>query len=315
VKVDILILNHNGRELLEECLPSICKASAASIYRPKILVVDNVSSDGSHEFIEKNYPDICFKKMKENKVLSSFNEVAQESDADIIILLNNDIKVDENFIDPLVSVFAKDQKSFMASFKTYNFDKTGLDCIWFVPRFRHGVFTAISAHKVGKEDKPGICYTFQSGMAAFNRKKFLEVGGFDDIYLPGRIEDSDLHFRAWKRGYRCYYQPESIVYHKASVSFKKVFNEKEMLALSHRNVFVFTWKNIRDPFLLFKHFVFLIPRFAYAIITFKTEIITGFFRALSMLSQVLRKRKEAKKHNFISDTKLFKLFDGKVIAF
>lgn len=312
-KIGIYILNYNGRDLLKECLPSIIKASEKSIYKPAITVVDNRSVDDSKGLVRELFPKVLFLEMKENRVLSSFNEAVAASDADVVLLLNNDIRVDENCIDPLMDIFDKYDSAFMAAPKFYNYSGDELDCIWFIPKFTRGVFSAASAHLSGMKDSPDVCYTFQCGMAAFDKKKFLELGGFDDLYLPGRIEDCDLCFRAWKRGLRSYYQPRSVMFHKATVSFKKAFKEKELLALSHRNIYIFTWKNITDPKFLLIHFTFLIPRLLYGIVSFKTEIAVGFFRALRLMPRILKKRGAEKKFFTISDGKIFGLFNGESV--
>ncbi|MDD5194091.1 MAG: glycosyltransferase family 2 protein [Candidatus Omnitrophica bacterium] len=310
MKVEIFILNYNGRELLSECLPSIRDASCRSKYKPRVIVVDNQSNDGSYEFVSDNFADIDFKKMKQNRVLCSFNDVLAESDADIAFLLNNDITVKQEFIDPIIDIFEKDPKTFMVAPKFYKRDEKELECIWFVPHFRAGVFNAFSAHKIGFSDDNNVCYTFQCGIAAFDRKKFLQLSGYDDIYLPGRLEDSDICFRAWKKGYKCYYQPKSIGFHKEMASFKKRFSMKEILTLSHRNTYIFMWKNITDPAILAKHFLLLIPRFGYALLTFKIEIIAGFFQALGKIRLILQKRKTARKNFLLKDREVFALFTG-----
>lgn len=314
MKVEIFILNYNGKDLLEECLPSILAAAKRSVYKPSVTIVDNMSKDGSKEMVNDLFSDVRFMQMKENRVLSSFNDAAGSSEADIVFLLNNDIKVGEECIDSLVEVFNKYDNVFMASPKFYNYTGDTLECIWFLPQIKKGVFNGGSAHLAGKEESKDVCYTFQCGMAAFDRIKFLELGGFDEIYLPGRVEDSDLCFRAWKRGYKCYYQPKSIMYHKGTASFKKAFKEKQMLSLSHRNIYVFTWKNITDPILLFKHFIFLVPRLFYGLFSFKTEIPAGFFKAIPLIPNIIKKRKLEKKYFVIPDRKLFKLFTGKPVS-
>ncbi|MFH0732447.1 MAG: glycosyltransferase family 2 protein [Candidatus Omnitrophota bacterium] len=315
MKVELYTLNYNGKELLSECLLSLCEASQKSIYKPKVFVVDNKSSDGSREFVRDNFPGAFFREMKENRVLFSFNDIAGESDADILFFLNNDIKADKNFVDPVVETFIKNPQAFMVSPKFYKFNSKELECIWFKPQFKLGVFRALSAHKLGETQQDEPCYTFQSGMAAYNRRKFLELGGFDDIYSPGRIEESDLCFRAWKKGYKCYYQPKSVIFHKETISFNKAFDKRELLSLSHRNVYIFTWKNITSPVLLFKHFLFLIPRFLYAVLTFKFEIIQGFLRALLLLPRILDRRRKAKAFFLIPDNVVFNLFTGKAAGF
>lgn len=124
LKVNIIILNYNGRELLQECLPSIIKATKLSKNLRKITVIDNLSTDNSVEYLKETFPDVNVIVAKENKVLCSYNEIIKEISDDIVILLNNDIKVDGGFIDPLVEVFARHNDAFMAVPRSYLFDGT-----------------------------------------------------------------------------------------------------------------------------------------------------------------------------------------------
>ncbi len=119
--VNIIILNYNGKNLLAECLPSIVEASHVSRYSCKVTVIDNVSIDESVKFVMVDFPDINVIEAKENLVLCSYNEGLRSINEDIVILLNNDIKVSNNFIDPLVELF-KDKDVFLVSPKSYFFD-------------------------------------------------------------------------------------------------------------------------------------------------------------------------------------------------
>ena len=74
----------------------------------------------------------------------------------------------------------------------------------------------------GHEDVAGLPdLTAAAGpVLAVDRRRFLELGGYDPIYFPGRIEDLDLGFRGWMAGYRGYYVPESVAYHRGFGTFE-----------------------------------------------------------------------------------------------
>jgi len=291
MKVEIIILNYNGSGFLKRCLPSIITASEKSRHKPRVIVLDNNSIDDSQEVVSKQFPAVFFKKAKENRVLCSFNEVAKSSDSDIMILLNNDIVVDHNFVDPLVEIFKTQENVFLSAARVYNFDGTQLEEGRTNPVISRGVFKVISKFKGYEDYLEKITYTFQAGFGAFDRKKFLELGGYDDLYLPGILEDSDLCFRAWKMGYRCFYQPKSHIYHIGKASFKKRFGNKMLLAISHRNTYYFVWKNITNKKILFQNIFFAFPRMIYAIFTLKWEIVWGFSWFILGLPLVMKRRR------------------------
>ena len=85
---------------------------------------------------------------------------------------------------------------------------------------------------------------------AVDRRRFLEVGGYDPIYFPGRIEDLDLGFRGWMAGYRGYYVPGSVAYHHGFGTFDSVLGMARSDRLARRNTLIFMWKNTAGARLL-----------------------------------------------------------------
>lgn len=292
MKIEIMILNYNGRDLLQKCLPSIVEASKNSIYKPHIIVVDNKSTDDSRNYVGNNFRDVIFKEMPENRVLCSLNDAARESDADIIIFLNNDLVVSKDFIDPMIDIFIQKKGVFLSAARVYNFDGTDIEEGRTKPSIRWGIVKGVSRYKGYENDLENESYTFLAGFGAFDRKKFLELGGYDALYLPGIMEDTDICFRAWRRGYYCYYQPKSHIYHIGRASFAKRFGNSKLLAISHRNTYFFIWKNITDARILAMNLLFTLPRMIYALAAFKFEIIQGFVWFLRELPGVLKSRKK-----------------------
>src|SRR5205807_3502308 len=88
------------------------------------------------------------------------------------------------------------------------------------------------------------------GAAAWNRAKFVALDGFDSLYLPGYWEDLDLSWRGWKKGWRCVYEPSSVVYHAGGATFDH--QSGRVRTLQVRNEFLFHWKNL-DRSLLAVH--------------------------------------------------------------
>ena len=70
---------------------------------------------------------------------------------------------------------------------------------------------------------------------AVDRRKFLELGGYDPIFFPGRIEDLDLGFRGWMAGYRGYYVPESVAFHQGFGTFEPQLGKGRCDELASRN--------------------------------------------------------------------------------
>ncbi|MFA6635564.1 MAG: glycosyltransferase [Candidatus Omnitrophota bacterium] len=289
MKVDILVLNYNGRDLMKEYLPSICTAAERSAHECKVHVVDNQSKDGSIEMLRNDFDKVKLHQAPENKVLCSYNDVVKELDSEVVILLNNDIKVEPDFADYLVERFDDRDVMFTAPMLK-NFDGSyngGKSLI----RAEYGVIKIFVDEK--NSSRAGRTMAIATG--AFRRSLFVDLGGFDDLYLPGIWEDVDLCFRGLKRGLKGEYEPRSVIWHDESTTFNREYGAKKKLCLAHRNMFLFFWKNIHDPVLIAGHILFLPLRLVYSVLRGKPELVQGFFMAIRKLPEALKKRRDGGK--------------------
>lgn len=303
-RVHVLVLNYNGKAMMDECVPTLIAAVKKAKNPSRLTIIDNCSTDGSVAYLRERFPGIGIYESLKNRVLCSFNECVRALDEEIVLLMNNDIKVEEDFIDPLVEVFEKHPDAFMASSRSYLFDGSyeGGKSLFFM---KYGIF-GTTCHFPGFEKYEKMFgLTHQAGYGAFHRRRFLELGGFEDLYLPGRLEDSDLCFRAWRRGYRSYYQPRSVVYHKGGASFIARFGVSKTLVINFRNTFLFMWKNLADRRLLLQHAVLLLPRLVYDLLRGRPELALGFFRALPRMREALSKRSGALAGAVRKDSEIF----------
>lgn len=307
--VSIYVLNYNGRELMPECLPSILTAARTSAYNVRVRVIDNLSTDNSLEILARDFPDAEICPASANDFLCSFNEFVNEDDARAVILMNNDIKVDADFIDPLIKCLDSRPDAFFASSYCRTFDKTG---------YEGGISTLV--HKFGwwgtLSDEPPLAsakdapelYTISIGACiALKTALFKQLGGYHRIYLPGILEDLDLCYRGWKQGYKGYFIAESRIYHKGQASFKPRFGLFRIRKLATRNTMTFIWKNIHDPWLLTSHVLWLPVRLLAALLRFDFAFISGVFSAIMRLLPAAALKAPASEVK-ISDRELIDLF-------
>ncbi|MBI4971516.1 MAG: glycosyltransferase [Candidatus Omnitrophica bacterium] len=304
----IVILNYNGEKLLERCLPSIIEAARRAKTPTKITVLDNLSRDKSREVVRRFGNEVAWVVAPKNLVLCSYNDFLKQIDEDIVILMNNDIVVDAGFVDPLVEPFRKDPDAFMVTSKCLSSDGSKFEGGRTRFRLKYGIFWASSRYP-GHEaliETPG--FSMAAGYGAVDRKKFLELGGYDTLYLPGRLEDSDICFRAWRRGWKCLYEPKSVIYHSGGETFNREFGESGTFRINDRNSFLFLWKNLEDPWMLAQHIGLLPLRLIEALVRGKKDFVRGFFDALPKLNQVLEHRRREKKSPRVrSDREIFGL--------
>ena len=255
-KASIVIPNWNGRDLLVKYLPSVV-ASVENHPDSEVIVVDNGSTDGSVAFIEETFPEVRVLPLKQNLGFGGGSNAGfRAAHNDIVVLLNSDMRVERDFLQPLLDGFV-DEKVFSVSCQIFFSDpakireETGLTESWWQQgslRVRHRADDKI------RELYP--CAYGGGGSTAFDRRKFLELRGFDDILAPFYLEDTDLGYLAWKRGWKTMYQPASIVYHEHRGTIGKKFSNAYIQSVLKKNFLLFTWKNIHEWRRLAGHFAF-----------------------------------------------------------
>jgi len=161
---------------------------------------------------------------------------------EIVVLLNNDVAPDKDFLKPLEEDF-QDEKVFAVSLNEPQFS-------WAKAEWKNGFVE----HKSGpKTENTHISLWANGGSGAFRKDLWLKLGGMDEIYKPFYWEDIDLSYRAWKRGYKVIWEPRSIVHHQHESTISSHFSKDYINFISQRNQLLFIWKNITTFKMLFEN--------------------------------------------------------------
>ena len=105
MKIAVVILNWNGRKLLEEFLPSVVAYS----HQAKIYLADNASTDDSVDYVHKNFPTIqILQNSKNGGYAKGYNDALKRLDEELFLLLNNDVAVTTNWLEPILEAFRND---------------------------------------------------------------------------------------------------------------------------------------------------------------------------------------------------------------
>jgi len=249
----IVILNYNGLEHLEACLSSALRAASRPSTPWAVVLVDNVSTDGSVDYVRQHFPEVEVVVSEANDFLFSLNPAVQRRSEDWVVLLNNDMRCEEDFLEPLIEHF-DDPQVFAVGAAIMDWEgvkhttwprSASLRRSWFY-------WNDIDAQKT--RTSLLAC----AGAAVFRREMFVALGGFDPLYRPGYYEDLDLSYRGWEQGWKVMYEPRSRVYHKGSASMLKRFGPSKVDILLFRNYVLFMCKNIAGPAFL-TGFLLLLP--------------------------------------------------------
>jgi len=305
----VVIPNWNGRDLLARYLPSVMTALAGNPAN-EILVVDNGSADDSVAYVRSHFPQVKLLALDRNLGFGGGSNAGfREAKNDIVVLLNNDMRVEPDFLAPLLEGFA-DPQVFAVSCQIFFKDpnkvreETGLTQGWWQDgalRVRHRTDAAVT------DLFP--CFYGGGGSCAFDRRKFQQLGGFDELFAPFYFEDTDLGYLAWKHGWKVLYQPRSVVHHEHRGTIGKTFSADFIQGVVKRNALLFAWKNIHEWRRICGHFAFT---WAGAVLSVIFGEVTGRpnFAALGgaflRLPRAARSRWRARALAAVSDTEAFR---------
>ncbi|MDC0177270.1 glycosyltransferase family 2 protein [Polaribacter sp.] len=255
MKIAIIILNWNGQKLLAKFLPSVVNFSSQ---KADIYIADNSSTDGSIAYVQEFFPAI---KIVENATnggyAKGYNDALQMIEADIYCLLNSDVEVTENWLDPILKVFKADEKTAIIQPKLLDFkDKTkfeyagaggGFLDLYGYPFCRGRIFNHLETDQGQFNDEADIFWA--SGACLFIRSKiYHQLEGFDEDYFAHQ-EEIDLCWRTQNIGYKVKYVGTAAVYHVGGATLQETNPQKTYL--NFRNSLLNVVKNVPKKWLLF----------------------------------------------------------------
>jgi GT2 family glycosyltransferase len=250
----VIIPNYNGKPFLKECLESLKNQNHQQF---EVMVIDNSSTDGSADYIRKNYPEFILMENQENiGFAAAVNQGIKASNREYIFLLNNDVQLEHETISNLLKCVKKEENIFAVSAKMIQYhDRGKMDdagdeytILGWTKRAGYGK----SPDKYSHERE---IFSACAAASIYRRSVFEEIGYFDENFFA-YMEDVDISYRARIHGYKCLYCPEAVVYHVGSGTSGSKYNEFKIRLAARNNVYV-PYKNMPWPQLVF-NYVFLI---------------------------------------------------------
>lgn len=247
-KVAVVILNWNGKNFLQQFLPSVLNSTYPNL---EIIVGDNASSDDSVVFVSANYPSVKILQNDKNYgYAGGYNEILRRVDADYLVLLNSDVEVTPQWIEPVITLMESDDLIAVAQpkLKSYHqkshFEYAGA-AGGFIDRFgypfcRGRIFDTVEEDKGQYNDVAEIFWA--SGAAMFIKKKSFELVNGLDADLFAHMEEIDLCWRLKNLGYKVVYCPHSEVFHvgggtlQSESPFKSYLNFRNNLVILCKNL-------------------------------------------------------------------------------
>jgi GT2 family glycosyltransferase len=239
ISTAVVILNWNGRQHLEQFLPSVVKHTPQQV---RLVVADNGSTDDSVEFVREHYPAIDVIMLNANHGFAEgYNLALEHIEEEYAVLLNSDVEVTEGWLEPLVATLSNDTQvgAVAPKLRSYGFRDRfeyagaagGYIDILGYPFCRGRILSTVEQDCGQYDDKREVFWA--SGAAFCCRVElFRLLGGFDADFFA-HMEEIDLCWRMQLAGYKVMVEPDSVVYHLGGGTLPN--DSPRKLYLNYRN--------------------------------------------------------------------------------
>lgn len=222
---------------MPEILPALFTELALTHLPYEVIISDDCSTDNSVSFLQKEYPAIKLIVSEINRGFSiTINKGIFETQYEYVLLLNSDVKLAANYFAPLFRYF-ENEDCFGVMGRIIGWDDDGIQDGGKYPSFNLLKIKTSGNYLPTAPTKNDLFPSmYLSGANAFvNRSKLIELNGFNEIFSPFYVEDFELSVRAWRLGYKCYYEHFAVARHKISVTIKSKNSKQFVRTIYYRN--------------------------------------------------------------------------------
>lgn len=294
--ISVVIPNYNGVHLFQKgTLSTVVEALQAVAKPSEIIVVDDCSTDGSVAYLKEQYPAIKVLVNEKNSGFSvTANKGIQAAVQDKVLLLNSDVKLTPGYFENQFKYFDHPD-TFGVMGRIVGWEDDIIQDGAKYPTF-HGSKIKTSGNYLLKDEgqmEAGLYSAYLSGANAFmDKEKFLLIGGLNELFSPFYIEDFELSLRAWRLGFKCYYDYNSVCRHQVSTSIKSKSRKEYINAIYDRNKMYVHALHLEGMQKLL-WYLQLIPETLIRVFTFRWHYLKSLAMFFSSFEQVKQSQ-----HNF-----------------
>ncbi len=294
MNVSVVIPTYSGKAQLSKNLPSVFDALLKG---DELLIVEDAGTDDTVSFLTKTYSlhrskdpapaasnvsvgshhgvsIVLIESEQNRRFAATCNLGVSLAKHAVIILLNNDVSVQKNFRQPLLTHFAENSV-FAVGCKEIATSEGNKEYGRAEGWFERGFFVHKRADNQNGSDTAWVA----GGSGAFRKSMWDELEGFDTDYKPAYWEDIDLSYRAQQKGWKTLFEPQSIVFHNHESTNSSVFGKKQMEIMAYKNQILFMWKNASSSQLI-SHFAWLPYHLVFTTLRSHGTFLHGLVKAL-----------------------------------
>ena len=298
----LIVLNYNGRALLEKCLPSLVATARETGNGDEVIVLDNGSSDGSQELVRERFPTVTWFAVLANRFLVSYNEFLATTKHPIVFLLNNDVSLRPGALAPLLRHF-DDPRVFAVAPLILNpgdhIENGRTYLVWSQGRFGY--------RRV--DTRAGMTATASCAAGMYDRAKLMSFGGFDEVLLPMYGEEMDLTLSAYRRGWIVRFEPESVVDHVGGASINKVVNRDRRRWSLVKNRHLSIIKHVHSTRRLASYCLWMLLLLPVRALAFDQAYFIGTWMAMKQFVIARDRRRREQKAAMCDESLLFRMLE------
>lgn len=309
-RITIIIPNFNGAHLLLKNLPSVIDAANSCSTTAHIVVVDDGSSDESLIVLEQQFPDVEVVAHENNRGFAeAVHSGVHAANTELLFLLNSDVQLNANCLEPLADYFTESDV-FSVCPLILNEKGAVTRHSWNRRQFKYGNLKPMEwdlSQAVNSRKTKKLPTLYASGGSMMVRKSmFLELNGFHPLYKPFYSEDFDLGLRAWRRGWRSYFEPNVSVVHQSKGSIKENVRRAYVKQVRRRNNYILEWMHLPATRLFATVIPLTVWQLLGELMLLDRVNLKGFVTALPKIREVIAARQELKNKQKLSLTEVLK---------
>lgn len=290
MNISVVIPNYNGVHLFPETLPPLIQALKKSGKQFEIIISDDCSTDNSVAYLKQNFAGISVLTSQTNAGFSiTINKGIAQCKHELVLLLNSDVKLSDTYFLSQFKYFEMPD-TFGVMGKIIGWDDDIVQDGAKYPKFEGFKLKTSGNHFPDSQSQPTYSMYLSGANALVDRKKLIQLNGFDELFSPFYMEDVELSMRAWRMGWKCYFEPEAICRHRTSTSIASKNKKNYIRTIYNRNKMYFHAIHLQGLWLA-AWFVQTWLELLLRVITFRFDYLASFVLFLKNLKAVRRSRK------------------------
>ncbi len=302
--ISIVIPNYNGERVLSAYLPSVIEAAHRYPGESEIIVSDDASIDDSNSIVAR-FPECLYVMRDRNAGFSAnCNYGARFAKFEILLFLNNDVKIAPDFLVHAALHFQNDECFAVTPLGRSMSDGHVIDQAifmkWRIGKIKHSIQRSEDFLRERGQSEPFRCQRVQGAYFFVKKEKFDALKGFDEIYNPYYWEETDLSYRALKMGWHIVFEPKCEAWHEVGSTIASHAGSIKRTGRAKRNQILFHVINMHNRRMLT---MFLFATFL-NLITLKPSRWYAFISAVPRLRRALKRRHENRRFAKLSDSRV-----------